>query len=76
MENMEEMENMKKKDTAAIIAFLKGKGVVPVARIMAESGAETLRVYPILLELKFAGRLQVHEETERGAPATVSLIEE
>lgn len=68
------MEDYKKKDAAAILAYLEGKKAVSVDDIVSYSGAEKLRVYPIVIELNLAGRLRVDEVTGDGAPKVVTLI--
>lgn len=67
-------ENYKKRDTLAILAYLRGKEKVEVKSIMERSGAESLRVYPILMELSLSRRLRIDEENDFGAPVVVTLI--
>ena len=44
--------------------------------IMEESGAEPVRVYPILFELNQEKKIRVLEETGWGAPLRVELSEQ
>ena len=48
---------------------------LPVVDLIARSGAEPLRVYPILFELEQSGWLEVTERSEWGAPRRVRLRE-
>lgn len=68
----EEM-NDKERDTAAIVNYLHDKGAVSVDTIIAEAGAEKLRVYPILFELGQDGFITVMECETMGAPKLVKL---
>ena len=60
-------------DIQKIKTFIKAHGdaVVTVKDIMEQSGAEKLRVYPILFELEQDSWLEVIEESELGAPVSV-----
>ena len=64
--------NYKLIDTQRIIeqitSFPKG---VSVEKIIQNSGAEKLRVYPALFELEQSGFLEVLEREELGAPLIV-----
>lgn len=55
------------------MAYLKGKETVEVKDIMAEAGAEALRVYPLLAELHVTGMLDILEFEDMGSPKTVIL---
>ena len=69
------MENYKIFDTQAIVAYLEqAGGVVAVADIIEHSGANRLRVYPILMELYLEERLEVVEQTDLGGFVNVRLI--
>lgn len=69
------MENYKILDTKAIIAYLEQAGdVVAVADIIEHSGANRLRVSPILMELYLDERLEVVEQTDLGGFVKVKLI--
>lgn len=68
------MENYKQKDREAILSFLEGKELVTIVDIKENSGAEWLRVLPILTELELEGRIKVLEESELGSPISVALI--
>lgn len=69
------MENYKTLDTKAITDYLgqNNEGAY-VADIKKHSGANNLRVYPILMELYLEGRLEVLEETDLGGFVKVRLI--
>ena len=60
-------------DIQRIRAFIEARGgsEVPVEDIMEHSGAERLRVYPILFEMEQASWLEVTSEGELGAPVSV-----
>ncbi len=68
------MENYKQKDREAILSFLEGKELVTIADIKENSGAEWLRVLPILTELEIEGKVKVIEQSELGSPISVTLI--
>lgn len=64
----------KQQSTHLILHYLKTAGcTVPVQDIIAHSGAERLRVYPILFELEQEGWVEVTEREELGAPKVVRL---
>ena len=67
------IENFKQKDIEAIVAYLKGKDAVEVADIIANAGANPMRVYPIIAELHTRGKLEIVETEQLGAPKTVRL---
>lgn len=60
-------------DIRRIKAYIEGRGgsEVSVEDIMEHSGAERLRVYPILFEMEQASWLEVTAESELGAPVSV-----
>lgn len=68
------MENYKQRDREAILLYLKRKDVVTVKEIKDNSGAEWLRVLPILSELELEGKIKVIEESELGSPISVALV--
>ena len=69
------MENYKIQDRNAIIAFLeKAKDGAFMTEIIEGSGANKLRVDPILTELYLEERLEVLEQTEWGGFIKVRLI--
>lgn len=68
------MENYKKQDMEAIIAYMKGKEVVEVEDIIENAGAEPLRVFPILFELEQAGKIEVLENESLGSSKVVRLV--
>ena len=65
----------KKQDREQILAYLKAHPISSVEAIMEESGAEPVRVYPILFELNQEKIIRVLEETGWGAPLRVELLE-
>ena len=67
----EDMNN-KEKDMAAIVNYLQGRGVVEVEEILEQSGAERLRVYPILFELEQEGLIEVVEREALGGAKKVA----
>ena len=68
--------NYKKQDREQILAYLKAHPISSVEAIMEESGAEPVRVYPILFELNQEKKIRVLEETGWGAPLRVELSEQ
>ena len=67
--------NYKKLDRKAILDFVGSqKGVVEVSKVISDSGANRLRVYPILFELKMEGKLEVIQATDLGTPLSVKLV--
>ena len=68
--------NYKKQDREYILAYLKAHPISSVEAIMEESGAEPVRVYPILFELNQEKKIRVLEETGWGAPLRIELSEQ
>ena len=66
--------NYKQQDRERILSYLNTQPVCTVDAIIQESGAERLRVYPILFELSLEKRIRVVEESEWGAPVKVELM--
>ena len=67
--------NYKAQDRELILSFIASQGgVASVIDILEKSGAEKLRVYPILMEEKLAGRLTDVEEEEYGSPKVVKIV--
>lgn len=68
--------NYKEEDTAKIAAYLRSHsdGAVFVDDIIAHSGAERLRVYPILFEMEQDGIIEVTERELLGAPRKVRIL--
>lgn len=66
----------KENDRQMILAYLRGKGVVSVADIIANSGAEKLRVYTILFEEEQKDNVEFVETEVLGAPVAVRLRDE
>ena len=67
--------NYKLLDTRRILSYLSAAypDPVEVEAIVCNSGAERLRVYPILFELEQEGRVEVVERELLGAPRVVRL---
>ena len=59
-----------------VLLFMKGRAEVYVSDIIEHSGAEALRVYPIILEELQKGRVKVIKEDSLGAPVIVTMIEQ
>lgn len=66
--------NYKQQDFNKILSYLKENSISSVDAIIQESGAEPLRVYPILFELIQEKVIRVVEETGWGAPVRVELL--
>lgn len=66
--------NFKIQNREQILSFLASHPISTVEAIMKESGAEPLRVYPILFELIQENKVQVVEETGWGAPEKVKKL--
>ena len=65
--------NYKQLDRERILSYLNANRISTVDAIIEHSGAEKLRVYPILFELNQEKIIRVVEETEWGAPMKVML---
>ena len=64
----------KEQDRKKILDYLASSGCeVSVDTLIAESGADKMRVYPILFEETQAGHIQVIELSKLGAPEKVVL---
>ena len=68
--------NYKQQDRDKILSYLETHSICMVDAIIPDSGAERLRVYPILFELSQEKKIRVLEESEWGAPMKVELIQE
>lgn len=68
--------NYKQQDIDRILSYLQAYPISTVNAIIQESGAERLRVYPILFELSQEKIIRVVEESEWGAPVKVELMQE
>ena len=64
----------KQQDLNKILSYLKENSISSVDAIIQESGAEPLRVYPILFELIQEKVIRVVEEMGWGAPMKVELM--
>ena len=67
--------NYKQLDLERILSYLKANRISTVEAIIEHSGAEKLRIYPILFELNQENIIRAVEETEWGAPMKVILNE-
>lgn len=67
-------ENYKQQDRNRILAYLKEHPVCTVEEITEKSGAEPLRVYPLLFELEQEKIVCIPERTGWGAPVMVELL--
>lgn len=65
--------NYKELDRKRILEYMKGKAEVHVKDIKENSGANRLRVYPILLEENIDGYIRVVKENKFGSPEIVAL---
>lgn len=68
-------DNKKEQDRKRIYDFLKGKVEVSVNDIRLYSGADRLRVYPLLFEEEQLGYIHVIQRDNMGAPTIVALSE-
>ena len=66
--------NLKEKDTAAIVNYLQDKKVSSVDEIKKESGADPMRVFPILFELEHGHVIEVVQRESLGAAQMVKLL--
>lgn len=67
--------NYKERDRKLIMEYMATRGgEVSVEDIIRESGAEKLRVYPILFEEEQAGHVKVTDREWMGAAERVKLI--
>ena len=64
----------KHQDRDKILTYLQAYPISTIDAIIQESGANRLRVYPILFELNLEKRIRVVEESEWGAPVKVELM--
>ena len=64
----------KLQDRDKILSYLQAYPISTVDAIIQESGAERLRVYPILFELNQEKIIRILEESEWGAPVKVELM--
>ena len=68
-------DSYKRQDRERILSFISSQGgSALVEAIMERSGAEPLRVYPLLFELRQEGLLAYEEEEEYGSPKRVRLL--
>ncbi len=66
--------NYKEQDRQRILSYLESHPSCTVKSIIEESGAERLRVYPLLFELSQEKKILIVEESEWGAPIRVKWI--
>ena len=68
-------DSYKSQDRERILSFISSQGgSALVEEVMERSGAEPMRVYPLLFELRQEGLLAYEEEEEYGSPKRVRLI--
>ena len=68
-------DSYKQQDRERILSFISSQGgSALVEAIIERSGAEPLRVYPLLFELRQEGLLAYEEEEEYGSPKRVRLV--
>ena len=68
-------DSYKSQDRERILSFISSQGgSALVEAIRKQSGAEPLRVYPLLFELRQEGLLAYEEEEEYGSPKRVRLM--
>ena len=68
-------DSYKQQDRERILSFISSQGGnALVEAIIEQSGAEPLRVYPLLFELRQEGLLAYEEEEEYGSPKRVRLM--
>ena len=68
-------DSYKSQDRERILSFISSQGgSALVEEVMEQSGAEPLRVYPLLFELRQEGLLAYEEEEEYGSPKRVRLM--
>lgn len=64
----------KEQDRQAILDYLKEcDSEVDVVKVLNESGANRLRVYPLLYEMQLMGQVVVTKENDLGTPERVKL---
>ena len=64
----------KEQDRQAILDYLKEcDSEVDVVKVLSESGANRLRVYPLLYEMQLMGQVVVTKENDLGTPERVKL---
>ena len=64
----------KEQDRQAISDYLKEcDSEVDVVKVLSESGANRLRVYPLLYEMQLMGQVVVTKENDLGTPERVKL---
>lgn len=64
----------KQLDQNRILLYLQSHPISTVEAIMQESGAEPLRVYPLLFELAQEKKIRILEENGWGSPLKVELM--
>ena len=68
--------NFKQLDRDRVLLYLKGHGACTVDAIVEQSGAEPLRIYPLLFELAQEKVIRIVEENAWGTPLKVELTTE
>ena len=68
-------DSYKSQDRERILSFISSQGGrALVEEVMERSGAEPMRVYPLLFELRQEGLLAYEEAEEYGSPKRVRLV--
>lgn len=71
---MDEAINYKERDALSIVTLLREMSrPVSIKEIIANSGADKLRVYPILFELEMSNLISVVKRSKLGTPEEVVL---
>ena len=72
---MMDIINYKELDRKSLIKYLEdNREIVKVQDLMDNSGANPLRVFPLLFELTREGVIEVLEEDNLGAPEKIRLL--
>ena len=69
-------DSLKERDRKRVLDYMKGKAEVHVDDLVENSGADRLRIYPILTEEIQSGSIVVVKSTGWGAPEIVALKNE
>ena len=72
---MDEAINYKERDVRSIITLLRDRSCsMSIKEIIANSGADRLRVYPILFELELSNQIKVVSRSKLGIPEEVIAV--
>lgn len=68
------MTNLAQSDAQRILNFLKVQGgEASVSEVIASSGAEKLRVYPLIQRMMLSGDISITEVDAWGSPVRIAL---